>query len=68
MAAFHFTTLEDYYIGKLHLRPCNAVSDGSVFIIGMHTVSGIFGNSIWTRQLFDASALSIAGIEMLTIG
>ena len=48
MAAFHFTTLEEYYVGTLKLPVCNAVSDGSLLIILMYLVTGILGNEFWT--------------------
>jgi len=47
MAAFHFSTLEEYYVGTLYLPPCNAVSDGSVLVCAMFILSGIAGNDFW---------------------
>ena len=68
MAGFHFATLEEYYVGTLYLPPCNAVSDGSLLVIGMFIFSGIIGNDFWVKEVVDGSWLNIEGIEELTIG
>jgi len=44
MAAFHFSTLEEYYLGILELPPLNGVSDGSIVIILFYIATGIIGN------------------------
>mmetsp|Transcript_45503 Transcript_45503/g.60366 ORF Transcript_45503/g.60366 Transcript_45503/m.60366 type:complete len:121 (-) Transcript_45503:576-938(-) len=62
MAAFHFTTLEEYYVGTLKLPVCNAVSDGSLLIILMYLVTGITGNWIWTTHICDGTWMDIEGI------
>ena len=68
MAAFHFSTLEEYYIGTLKLPVCNAVSDGSIFLIIMYLITGIFGNGIWVVPICDGTWLNIEGITDLTLG
>ena len=68
MAAFHFTTLEEYYVGTLKLPVCNAVSDGSLPIIVMYLVTGILGNDIWVVGICDGTWMNIEGIEELTLG
>ena len=68
MAAFHFTTLEEYYVGTLRLPVCNAVSDGSLLIILMYLVTGIIGNEFWTIHVIDGTWLGIEGITDLTLG
>ena len=68
MAGFHFATIEEYYVGTLYLPPCNAVSDGSVLVIGMFLFSGIIGNDFWVKEVVDGSWMNIEGIEELTIG
>lgn len=68
MAAFHFTTLEEYYVGTLCLPVCNAVSDGSLMIIALFLVTGFTGNWIWTVHVVDGTWLNIEGIEELTLG
>lgn len=68
MAAFHFTTLEEYYVGTLKLPVCNAVSDGSLLIIVMYIVTGILGNDIWVITVCDGTWLNIEGITDLTLG
>lgn len=59
MAAFHFTTLEEYYVGTLKLPVCNAVSDGSLPIIALYIVTGILGNGIWVTGICDGTWLNI---------
>jgi ethanolaminephosphotransferase len=49
--SFHFSTLEEYYIGGLYLGPLNGVTDGSVLIMAVFLVSGIFGTSFWASPL-----------------
>jgi hypothetical protein len=45
--SFHFSTLEEYYIGGLFLGPFNGVTDGSALIISIFMATGIAGNDIW---------------------
>jgi ethanolaminephosphotransferase len=40
---FYYATLEQYYIGGLFLPIFNGVSDGSVLIIVVETISGFTG-------------------------
>lgn len=68
LAAFHFTTLEEYYVGTLKLPICNAVSDGSLILILMYLVTGILGNDIWVITVCDGTWLNIEGIDKLTLG
>lgn len=68
MAAFHFATLEEFYVGALHLPVCNAVSEGSVIIVGTYLVSGILGNDIWVIEICDGTWMNINGIDQLTLG
>ena len=68
MAAFHFTTLEEYYVGKLTLPMCNAVTDGSLLIILLYIVTSALGNEFWTIHVCDGSWLNVDGIEELTLG
>jgi ethanolaminephosphotransferase len=49
--SFHFSTLEEYYIGGLYLGPLNGVTDGSALIIGIFFLSGIIGNEIWLTHV-----------------
>ena len=67
-ANFHFATLEEYYRGTLHLPPCNMVSDGSVFLICLWLVNGIFGNNFWTYGIVDVTWLDAHGLSTLTVG
>ena len=59
MAAFHFSTLEEYYVGTLKLPICNAVSDGSLILILMYLVTGILGNGIWVITICDGTWLNV---------
>lgn len=68
VAAFHFSTLEEYYIGTLHLPICNAVSDGSLLIIALYVVTGFTGNDLWAMPICDGTWLNIEGITELTLG
>ena len=65
---FHFTTLEEYYIGTLKLPVGNAVSDGSVLVVLVFIVTGITGNEVWVHEVVSAEWLGIEGVTMLTIG
>jgi hypothetical protein len=67
-AGFHFTTLEEYYVGTLHLPMFNAVTDGSIlFIIGFITI-GVAGPDLMSKQVCTAEWLGIDEIQILTIG
>lgn len=50
ISSFHFSTLEEYYTGGLFLGPGNGISDGSVGIVGIFIVLGMFGNE-WTQGI-----------------
>jgi hypothetical protein len=67
-AAFHFTTLEEYYSGHLYLPPLNGVSDGSIFLIGLSFYTGYYGNNMWATPIYDGTWLNIAGVTYLTVG
>jgi hypothetical protein len=54
-ASFHFSTLEEYYTGGLFLGPLNGISDGSLGIIGLFCLMGIFGNGFWGTVIFNVS-------------
>jgi ethanolaminephosphotransferase len=67
-ACFHFCTLEEYYVGTLRLPVCNGVSDGSVMMIILFIVTGIFGNDVWAKGVADGKWLHIEGLDILTMG
>jgi hypothetical protein len=67
-SVFYFGTLSQYYTGSLDLGVFNCVSDGSVGIVAVTLITGILGQSFWTIGLFDASFLSINGVNYLTAG
>ena len=41
--SFHFSTLEEYYVGGLFLGVGNGVTDGSGLLIGLIAFSGAVG-------------------------
>ena len=47
LASFYFSTLEEYYTGGLFLGLGNFITDGSVVVIGLYIVMGIWGNNFW---------------------
>jgi hypothetical protein len=46
-SAFMFATLEELYVGTLHLPVCNAVTDGSAIILTLSTITIFIGNNWW---------------------
>ena len=49
LSSFHWSTLEEYYIGGLFLGPGNGITDGSLGIFLVYIIMGIFGNE-WTKS------------------
>jgi len=68
MAGFHFTTLEEYYLGTLALPVCNAVSDGSVLLVLFYLITAGIGNDTWAITVADGTWMNIEGIEDITLG
>jgi hypothetical protein len=52
-SSFHFATLNEYYVGTLHLPVCNGVSDGSVAIIVFMIITGFIGPGIWATPIVN---------------
>lgn len=67
-AGFHFSAINEFYVGTLHLPMLNGVSDGSFVMIAFSLVTGVLGNSIWTTPLFGGTWLQMTGVETLTSG
>ena len=65
---FHFTTLEEYYLGTLVLPMFNAVSDGSLLVIVVLVFTGSIGNDFWAVPACDGTWLKISTISMLNRG
>jgi len=65
---FHFTTLEEYYLGTLVLPMFNGVSDGSLPIIILLIFTGVIGNTWWGEDACDATWLGIPSITNLNKG
>jgi len=47
---FHLCTLQDYHTGGLFLPIGNAISDGSVPLIGILIILGFIGNGVMTED------------------
>jgi hypothetical protein len=60
--AFYFATLEDFHIGTLYLGPLNAVSDGSVLIVGTYVLLYFFGPDRLTTPISSANNMTPAFI------
>lgn len=65
---FHFTTLEEYYLGTLKLPIFNGVSDGSLVIIALLIFTGAIGNTWWAEDACDATWLGISSVTNLNKG
>ena len=57
ISSFHFSTLEEYYIGGLFLRPGNGVSDGSLMIFSVFIYCGIYGNDWVFYPIFGEGSI-----------
>ena len=49
--SFHFSTLEEYYVGGLYLGVGNGVTDGSALLIGLFFYCGAAGQSMWSEYI-----------------
>ncbi len=49
--SFYFATLEEYYTGGLFLGIGNGVTDGSVGIMLLFIMSGVFGAESWATEI-----------------
>ena len=68
-SCFHFITLEEYYSGYLYFPPLNAVSDGSIFIIGASLLTACLGGTNFlATPMFSGEWLGWDGVVDLTIG
>jgi hypothetical protein len=73
---FYFTTLEEYYVGGLHLKPGNGVTDGSLPVIAGLIALGFTGNEVMQAEItkgnVNTKAVNIAvfvcmGLYILTL-
>lgn len=55
VALFYFTTLEEYYVGGLHLKPGNGVTDGSLPVILGMIVLGFTGNEVTQIEIIKGN-------------
>lgn len=67
-SAFYFGTLEEYYVGHLHLPIFNGVSDGSIALILLSILTGYCGNNMFATPYYDGTWLKIEGVTVLTYG
>ena len=67
MTTFFFNTWEEYYIGELVLPIFNGVEEGSLYVSGIHILSGIFGSSLFLKEFvfFDKFSLKFNEINGL---
>jgi len=54
---FHFSTLEEYYVGTLFLPMFNPVSDGTVYFCLALIITGCVGTDFWAVDVCDGSWL-----------
>ena len=66
-SCFHFTTLEEYYLGTLILPIFNGVSDGAALILFFCISTLILGSNTWATPFIDGTWLS-PSLPMLTYG
>jgi hypothetical protein len=52
---FYFGTLEEYYVGGLHLRPGNGITDGCFPIIGMYIMLFFTGAKLMTSEIIPGN-------------
>lgn len=52
-SAFHFATLEEFYVGTLYLPVCNGVSDGSALVVIASIFTAFIGNNFWATPFLD---------------
>ena len=67
MTTFFFNTWEEYYIGELVLPVFNGVEEGSLYVSGIHILSGIFGTSLFLKEfhIFDKFSIKFNEINGL---
>ncbi|OZJ04731.1 hypothetical protein BZG36_01822 [Bifiguratus adelaidae] len=52
---FYLSTWEEYHTGTLYLSAFSGPVEGILMIVGLHFISGIFGNQIWTHTLSEVT-------------
>lgn len=52
---FYFGTLEEYYVGGLHLRPGNGITDGAWPIFAVTAMLSYTGPSVMQHQLIEGN-------------
>lgn len=68
MTAFHFGTLEEYYLGILELPPLNGVSDGSLLMVAFYLAAGIIGTEKMSIPVRPGEWMHVPGVPQLTSG
>ena len=67
MTTFFFNTWEEYYMGKLVLPAFNGVEEGSVIILIIYILSGIYGTSLFFYEINIFNKLSIKFNELAAL-
>lgn len=50
-SSFYLKTYEEYVTGVMELGFINPVDEGIVFLVIVLLISGIFGNSLWSKSI-----------------
>jgi ethanolaminephosphotransferase len=66
VALFHYTTLEEYYVGGLFLGFMNPVTDLSILVYGLYAYLGFAGNTFFLKEIFKADDLWTGSPSMLS--
>lgn len=56
---FFITSVEQYYTGEIILEIGNFISDGLLIAWTKEILSIVYGNSIWTKPLFEVKGYKI---------
>ena len=67
MTTFFFNTWEEYYMGKLVLPAFNGVEEGSLIILIIYILSGIYGTSLFFYEINIFNKLSIKFNELAAL-
>lgn len=62
LANFYLSTWEEYHTHKLFLSEFSGPVEGILSVVGLFTITGIFGPQIWKTEFFEAN-LSFLGLD-----
>lgn len=66
--AFHFVTLEHYYLGQMILPEINGIADGCLVVTPLCLITAYTGNNYWATPICDGRWLNIEGVDDLCLG